>query len=69
MSKLLILGAALAAAMAATGAARAENYPFCFKRDAGAGDCKYATYQQCLAAQSGRDGYCQMDPYFGQRGR
>ncbi len=60
-------GAAMAAEMAVTGAAHAESYPFCLKRDVGAGDCRYVTYQQCLAALSGRAGYCQMDTYYGQR--
>ncbi len=69
MMKAVLLSLGIAASFIITPPARAENYPFCFKNDAGAGDCKYVSYEQCLAALSGRDGYCQRDPYFEQRRR
>ena len=69
MLRVMFVGAGIAVLSFAASLAHAENYPFCFKNDAGAGDCKYSTYEQCLAALSGRDGYCQRDPYFDQRRR
>ncbi len=70
MSKAALLCVALIGMFAGSGAAaRAENYPYCLKNDAGAGDCKYTTYEQCLVSLSGRDGYCQRDPYFEVRRR
>ena len=45
----------------------AQNYPFCIKGcDFGGaqGDCSFSTYQQCQATASGRDAYCDANPYF-----
>jgi hypothetical protein len=61
---LMALGAACAldAAPAAAG-----GMPFCIKGcdfAGGAGDCSFASYQQCLATASGRDATCAANPYF-----
>ncbi|MEH2511625.1 hypothetical protein V1291_002979 [Nitrobacteraceae bacterium AZCC 1564] len=63
---------ALAIITIATGAAfsgtttQAREYPFCRKGEAGPGDCKYDTYEQCLAAVSGINGYCQPNFWLSQ---
>jgi hypothetical protein len=56
-------------AFAATDAAPAVagGMPFCIKGcdfAGGAGDCSFASYQQCLATASGRDATCAANPYF-----
>jgi hypothetical protein len=48
-------------------AAAARDLPFCIKGcDFGGslGDCSFSSYQQCQAAASGRDAYCDANPYF-----
>jgi hypothetical protein len=30
----------------------------------GRGDCSFSSYQQCQAAASGRDAWCDANPYF-----
>jgi len=60
---------ACAAASSTTGAlpAAARDYPFCIKGcdfAAGRGDCSFSSYQQCQATASGRDAYCDANPYF-----
>jgi uncharacterized protein DUF3551 len=50
-----------------TAPAMAQEYPFCIKGGdfgGGRGDCSFATYQQCQATVSGRNGYCDANPYF-----
>jgi hypothetical protein len=45
----------------------AGGMPFCIKGcdfGGGAGDCSFASYQQCLATASGRDATCAPNPYF-----
>jgi hypothetical protein len=45
----------------------AKDYPYCIKGcDFGgaAGDCSFSSYQQCLAAASGRDASCAANPTF-----
>lgn len=37
----------------------ARDYPFCRKGEAGPGDCRYETLEQCQAAVSGTAAYCQ----------
>jgi hypothetical protein len=65
----LILSAAVAlgalSAFTASPAA-ARDYQYCAAgRSLGyPGDCSYATYQQCAAAASGRDLYCNINPRF-----
>jgi hypothetical protein len=47
--------------------ATARDFPFCIKGcdfGAGRGDCSFSSYQQCQAAASGRDAYCDANPYF-----
>ncbi len=47
--------------------AAAQNDPFCIKGcdfAAGRGDCSFSSYQQCRATASGRDAYCDANPYF-----
>ena len=61
---LMAFGAACAidAAPAAAG-----GMPFCIKGcdfGGGAGDCSFASYQQCLATASGRDATCAANPTF-----
>lgn len=47
--------------------AQARDYPFCRKGEGGPGDCKYDTYEQCLAAVSGTGGYCQPNYWLPQQ--
>lgn len=39
--------------------AAARDYPFCRKGEAGPGDCRYDTLEQCQAAVSGTAAFCQ----------
>ncbi|MES2750082.1 MAG: DUF3551 domain-containing protein [Pseudomonadota bacterium] len=57
----MILAVAALAAVSAFGTvpAVAQDYPFCRKAEAGPGDCRYDTMEQCQAAVSGISGYCQ----------
>jgi Protein of unknown function (DUF3551) len=62
----LAIGAAAAIAMVPD-AARAQDYPFCIKGGAyegGVGDCSFSTYEQCRATASGRDSYCDANPFY-----
>jgi hypothetical protein len=57
----------LAAVASFSGAtAQARDYPFCRKGEGGPGDCKYDTYEQCLEAVSGTNGYCQPNYWLSQ---
>ena len=61
----LMLGCAVSAIGTLTAAAR--DYPFCIKGcdfGSGRGDCSFSSYQQCQASASGRDAYCDANPYF-----
>lgn len=65
------LGALAACAVAAIGmvpdAARARDYPFCIKGggyDGSVGDCSFDSYEQCRATASGRDNYCDANPFY-----
>jgi hypothetical protein len=53
-----------AVTMAGTGSAAAFDYPFCAQgADLGIpGDCSYPSYEACLAAASGRNLYCNINP-------
>jgi hypothetical protein len=45
----------------------AGDFPFCIKGgDFGGslGDCSFSSYEQCKATASGRDAYCDANPYF-----
>lgn len=62
----LLMGCALSTLSALPAAAR--DYPFCIKGcdfGAGRGDCSFTSYQQCKATASGRDAYCDVNPYYG----
>jgi hypothetical protein len=48
-----------------TGTAAAQSAAFCLRGcDFGAGDCSFATYEQCRATASGRTAWCEANPYF-----
>lgn len=70
MRKAVLALMALGAACAVDAApAMAGGMPFCIKGcdfggGGGAGDCSFASYQQCLATASGRDASCAANPYF-----
>jgi Protein of unknown function (DUF3551) len=72
MRKAVLALMALSAACAIDAApAVAGGMPFCIKGcdfggGGGAGDCSFASYQQCLATASGRDATCAANPYFSQ---
>lgn len=55
----LAIATIVAVAAFGSGTTQARDYPFCRKGEGGPGDCKYDTYEQCLAAVSGINGYCQ----------
>jgi hypothetical protein len=65
-----VIGALLiCCAVSAMGAlpATARDFPFCIKGcdfAGGRGDCSFSSYQQCQASASGRDAYCDTNPYF-----
>jgi hypothetical protein len=66
MRKILLALFAISAA-GALDAAAAQNYPYCLRGcDFGAGDCSYYTYWQCQAAASGREAWCDANPFFRQ---
>jgi hypothetical protein len=63
---LLAIAAGAVAALFNVGAAQAQNYPFCLVSGPGPGDCKYDTYEQCLATASGTGKYCQPNYWLPQ---
>jgi hypothetical protein len=73
MLALLALSAAAVGTIAGSSPAAAYDYPYCLQgRGIGIpGDCSYASYNQCLAAASGRGLYCNVNPRaaFGQQQR
>lgn len=66
MRILLIVASAATVSVFGSGPAAAYDYPFCRKGDAGPGDCRYDTYEQCLAAISGTAAYCQPNYWLQQ---
>ena len=68
MHKAVLVLMAIGAFAAIDGApAVAGGMPFCIKGcdfGGGAGDCSFASYQQCQATASGRDATCAANPYF-----
>ncbi len=56
---LLIAAAASAVSLFGTKPSAAYDYPFCSKGEAGPGDCRYSTLEQCQEAVSGISSYCQ----------
>lgn len=67
----IILVAMVLAGASALGAtsSTARDYPFCRKGEAGPGDCKYDTLEQCQEAVSGTAGYCQPNYWLPQAGQ
>jgi hypothetical protein len=63
----LALMAAGAVSAAAAMPASAREFPYCIKGcdfGAGGGDCSFVSLAQCQATASGRDAYCDANPYF-----
>jgi hypothetical protein len=61
---LATLALASAATIAGSQPADAFDYPYCLQgRETGLpGDCAYTSYGQCMAAASGRNAYCGINP-------
>ena len=66
MLALLALSAAAVGTMAGASSAAAQDYPYCLQgRGIGIpGECAYTSYNQCMAAASGRALYCNINPRF-----
>jgi len=63
----ILLALLVISAAGALHAAAARDYPFCLKGcDFGAGDCSFNSYLQCQAAASGREAWCDANPFFRQ---
>jgi hypothetical protein len=65
----LVLMACVATVASALPAA-AQEFPFCIKGcdfASGRGDCSFSSYAQCQATASGRDAYCDANPYYNAR--
>lgn len=65
----IMLALALGGAAISFGSVQANasyDYPYCFvSRSTGSpGDCAYTSYAQCMAAASGRGGYCNINPRY-----
>jgi uncharacterized protein YgiB involved in biofilm formation len=61
--KILVALLTIAVVALASTAAAAQASAFCLKGcDFGAGDCSYATYQQCQASAAGRTAWCEANP-------
>ena len=63
---LFALATGAAVSLFNVGAAQAQNYPFCLVSGPGPGDCKYDTYEQCMATASGTGKYCQPNYWLPQ---
>jgi Protein of unknown function (DUF3551) len=64
---LLILTVCCAASTSAALSAVARDFPFCIRGcDFGGshGDCSFTSYQQCQATASGREAWCDANPYY-----
>lgn len=55
----LTAAVAVPAIVSGTGPSAAYDYPFCSKGEAGPGDCRYSTLEQCREAVAGLTSYCQ----------
>jgi Protein of unknown function (DUF3551) len=64
MLTVLALLSAGAAILATSGPAAAIDYPYCIQGWGWGipGDCSYRSYAQCMAAASGRNVYCNINP-------
>ena len=62
-----LLALLVVSAAGALHAAAARDSPFCLGGcDFGASDCSYDSYLQCQAAASGRETWCDANPFFRQ---
>jgi hypothetical protein len=62
---LLAVSAAALGSIAGTGAASAQEYPYCSSEGVGAGQsCTYETMVQCQSAASGAGIYCYKNPRY-----
>jgi Protein of unknown function (DUF3551) len=67
MKTMFLLLVTVATVTACHSAAMAAQYPFCIRGcdfGAGRGDCSFVSYQQCQATASGRDAWCDANPYY-----
>jgi hypothetical protein len=63
---LIVIIMLVATGLAPTPAA-AQNYPWCAYyggRDAGASNCGFSTYEQCMATLSGMGGFCNRNTQY-----
>jgi len=65
MMKVLVTMLTIAICVLGTTAVSAQDFPFCLK-SCSYGSCAFSTYQQCQAAASGLDGWCEANPYYRQ---
>lgn len=63
---LFIAAAAATVSLFGTVPSAAYDYPFCSKGEAGPGDCRYSTLEQCQEAVSGLASYCQPNYWLPQ---
>jgi hypothetical protein len=56
--------AALAAALAGTHPAGAQNYPWCAVYRAGGTNCGFSTFAQCMATIAGAGGNCEENSQY-----
>jgi Protein of unknown function (DUF3551) len=63
--RILVLALATSAAIFATGVTPVAANRYCLHGDdySVAGDCEFASYQQCQATASGRTAYCEVNHY------
>jgi hypothetical protein len=62
--------AAIASVATTPATVQAQDYPFCIKGEFWpntVGDCRFQTYQQCLATASGGASFCDANPFFNDR--
>jgi hypothetical protein len=62
LAQSLILGTSIVIAMSATPAAAASRYCLQGREWGYPGNCQFSSYQQCMAAASGTDAYCGINP-------
>lgn len=69
MFAILTVLAAGTASLAGTEPVAARDYPYCLQgRLAGyPGDCSFPSFATCMAAASGQDAYCGVNPLFAFR--
>lgn len=65
MMKILVAVLTIATCVLGTTAVWAQDFPFCLT-SCSYGSCTFSTYQQCQAAASGLDGWCEANPNYRQ---